>query len=99
MKIFKKYKILKFRMKISYMAFVQNMTILELFLKAILKTYFRLERSIVSFRPNKLENSPYNEFLTDVMKGQCDLCSVIWFQYRHVLEAELGFPKIEWKYW
>ena len=35
----KKYKLMKFRMKISYLAFENTMTIQELWLTTILKTY------------------------------------------------------------
>jgi len=38
----KKYKILKVRMKISYIAFVKNMTVHELFYRTILKSYASL---------------------------------------------------------
>ena len=37
-----KYSVMKIRMKISYMAFEKNMTILELFYSTILKTYKKL---------------------------------------------------------
>ena len=37
-----KYKIMKFRMKISYMAYEQRKTVKELFFDSILKTYIKL---------------------------------------------------------
>lgn len=92
-KIFNKYKVLKWRMKISFMAFSQNMTVLELFLKAILKTYFHFKVH------HQLKSNPFDQCLSDIIKGNCDLCTVIWCKNRHVLESELGFPKIEYSYW
>ena len=39
--IMKKYKLMKVRMKINFMAFVQMQSVQELFLTTILKTYLR----------------------------------------------------------
>jgi hypothetical protein len=39
---FRKFSLLRVRMKISYMAFKQEMTVQELMLKAILTTYYQL---------------------------------------------------------
>lgn len=33
------------------------------------------------------------------MKGESTLCSVIWFKYRPILEAELDFPEMDYGYW
>ena len=41
-KVVMKYKIMKFRMKISYMAFQKRKTVKELLLDSILKTYIKL---------------------------------------------------------
>ena len=41
-KVFRKYLVLKVRMKISYMAFMEGKTVKELFLHAILKSYHEL---------------------------------------------------------
>jgi hypothetical protein len=41
-KILMKYKIMKFRMKISYMAFEKKKSVKELLLDSILKTYIKL---------------------------------------------------------
>ena len=44
-KVVMKYKIMKFRMKISYMAFEKRKTVKELLLDSILKTYIKLFRN------------------------------------------------------
>ena len=50
-----KYLILKVRAKISYMAFVKKMTVIELFATTILKTYEMLvnEKLIVNEHPEQ----------------------------------------------
>ena len=69
------------------------MTVLELFLKAILKTYFHFEHHL------KLQKSPFDQGLLDILTGKCDLCTIIWLKYRHVLENELDFPKADYAFW
>lgn len=80
-------------MKISFMAFIQHMTILEIFLKSILQTYFEFSKF------KSIQSNPYDKLLPDVMKGNCDLVTVIWFKFKHILEAELDFPKVDYSYW
>ena len=63
---FRKFSLIKIRMKISYQAFSLNMTITELFLKAILTTYF------VRGREGNLTTrfkDPFDELLKDLLKG------------------------------
>lgn len=51
------YRILRIKMKISYMAWQQKITILELFLKSISKTYVQLHRPVpqIDFEQNFYE--------------------------------------------
>lgn len=77
-------------MKISYQAFSLNMTIMELFLKAILTTYF------VRGREGKLTTrfkDPFDVFLKDLLKGLAGLRCVIWYQNQHVLKRELNLDE------
>ena len=73
-------------MKIGYMAFLENMTVQELFLKAILMSYQQIKKTADTY--NQLD-----DLLKDVLRGRADLKNVIWFQNKHILENELGFPK------
>lgn len=75
-------------MKISYQAFSLNMTIMELFLKAILTTY------LVQGQEGKLRTTfkePFDDLLKDLLKGRAGLRCVIWYQNQHVLKSEFKF--------
>ena len=73
-------------MKISYQAFSSNMTIMELFLKAILTTYFVRGKEGNLTTPFK---DPFDMLLRDLLKGLAGLRCVIWAQNQHVLKREL----------
>jgi len=47
-KVSKKYFILKFRLKLSYMSSLKGLTLVELFLKQILRTYNLLRKENIS---------------------------------------------------
>ena len=74
------------------MAYMQDMTVLELFLKSILATYYQMGTY------EKCLPNPYNALLKDVLAGRADLKCVMWYQNRRVLEDELNFPKVSYDY-
>jgi hypothetical protein len=75
-------------MKISYEAFLRDYTILEHFLKAILKSYSELNARKMLDEPFE---DPFDELLKDVLNGRADLKLVVWFKHRQILEDELNF--------
>ena len=76
-------------MKISFEAFIKDQTVLELFLRTILKSKHELNHQIGIHK----QQDPYDELLRDILKGKADLKLVVWFKNREVLENELRYPK------
>lgn len=80
-------------MKISFQAFSLNMTIMELFLKAILTTY------LIRGQEGNLRTTfkdPFDVLLKDLLKGLAGLRCVIWYQNQHVLKRELNLGDISY---
>lgn len=81
-------------MKISYIAFIREQTIMELWLRTILASYNQLKLENLIEDPYE---DPYDELLKDVLRGRANLKLVIWFKHRHILEKELGFKGKSYK--
>lgn len=77
-------------MKISYMAFMEDSTVSELYLRAIFTSYLQLRRGEDDWK------DPYDLLFKDVLVGKANLKCVIWFHNRRVLENELGYPKTDY---
>lgn len=89
---FKKFKLMRIRMKISYEAFMKEYTIPELFMRSIQNTYNQTKSQY------KLSvNEHYDELMKDILKGRADLKLVVWYKNRDILEKELGFKKTTYK--
>ena len=64
--VIKKYKLLRIRMKIGFMAYTKNQTINELFLRTILDSYKLLSHRGILLNPYPRVNK---RFLTNLFEG------------------------------
>ena len=71
-KIHLKFVIMRVRAKISYMAFVKRLTIIELFLISIKKTYSKLGKLNVIKTLNKKKEKQQQVLFDNLMKGEMD---------------------------
>ena len=85
-------------MKISYSAFIEDMTISELFLRAVIKSYNYLTTNKLINKFEKITGVEYDEVFQDMLRGRANLKCIIWYKNKEVLENELGFKKVDYDY-
>ena len=73
--VFKRFKLMRVRMKISYMALCKTMTAKELWLEAVLDAYkTRLNKGLIK----KAFEQGSDDFFIDVLAGKADLKLIVW---------------------
>lgn len=75
--VFKRFRLMRVRMKISYAALCRGITVKELWLEAILDAYNkRLAKGLIK-KPFKQGE---DEFFMDILAGRADLKLIVWHQ-------------------